>query len=56
MDAINPNNTEDVDAFHKLLEAYVDTDHTLSELLTILSRRAFKTLEQAETILKNEVS
>tara|TARA_Y100000588_G_scaffold67677_1_gene68621 strand:- start:300 stop:479 length:180 start_codon:yes stop_codon:yes gene_type:complete len=52
-DVINPNNPQHVEAFHRLVEGYVDTTQTLNKLLTILSHKGFKTFEEAETIIKD---
>ena len=51
-DDINPNDPAHVEAFHRLVEGYVDTTQTLNKLLTMLSHKGFKTFEQVEKIVK----
>ena len=51
-DVINPNDPEHIEAFHRVLTAYVDTNKSLERILNILSHKGFKTFEQAETIIK----
>ena len=51
-DVINPNDPEHVEAFHRVLTAYVDTNRTLERILKILSRKGFKTFEEVKTIVK----
>lgn len=49
---INPNDPAHVEAFHRLVEAYVDTNNSLDRILKILSHKGFRTFEQVEKIVK----
>ena len=55
-DDINPNDPEHIEAFHRVLTAYVDTNKSLERILNVLSHKGFKTFEQAEQLVKENTS